>query len=98
MPKPRPPYAPEFRTEAVRLVREGGRTISDVARSLGVSIESLRNWIRQEEVNVGVREGLTTSEHEALQRLRRENRQLREEREILKKATAFFAQETNKIR
>lgn len=84
--------------EAVRLVKEGGRKIADVARDLGMSGESLRNWIRQYEIDNGQREGLTTSEREELQRLRREIRLLREEREILKKATAFFAQETNRTR
>ena len=98
MPGTRPPYPLEFRAEAVRLVRESGKSISQVARDLGVSTESLRNWIRQHEIDCGQREGLTTSEREELQRLRRENRILREEREILKKAAAFFAQETTKTR
>lgn len=98
MPGTRPPYPLEFRAEAVRLVRESGKSISQVARDLGVSTESLRNWIRQHEIDSGQREGLTTSEREELQRLRRENRILREEREILKKAAAFFAQETTKTR
>jgi transposase len=80
------------------LVKEGGRKIADVARDLGISGESLRNWIRQYEIDNGQREGLTTSEREELQRLRREIRILREEREILKKAAAFFAQETNRTR
>lgn len=98
MPKSRPPYAPEFRSEAVRLVQEGGRAISDVARSLGVSYETLRKWVHQaDEVGVGS-DQVNASEREELQRLRREVRQLREEREILKKAAAFFAQETNKTR
>jgi len=63
-----------------------------------VSGQSLRNWIRQHEIDEGQREGLTTSEREELRRLRQEIRMLREEREILKKAAAFFAQETNRTR
>jgi transposase len=82
----------------VRLVREGGKTVVEVARDLGVSAESVRNWVKQHEINAGQREGLTSAEREELQRLRRETRVLREEREILKKAAAFFAQETNKTR
>jgi transposase len=95
MPRTRRPYPPEFRAEAVRLVRENGKKMAEVAGDLGVSTESLRHWIRQHEVDSGEREGLTTVEREELQRLRRENRILREERKILKKAAAFFAQETN---
>lgn len=82
----------------MRLVREGGKTVVEVARDLGVSAESVRNWVKQHEINAGQREGLTSAEREELQRLRRETRVLREEREILKKAAAFFAQETNKTR
>jgi transposase len=98
MPKTKPPYPVEFKLEAVRLVKESGRRISDVARDLGVTGESVRNWIRQHEIDNGEREGLSTSEREELQRLRRETRILKEERDILKKATAFFAQESNKTR
>ena len=98
MPKTRSPYPPEFRAEAIRLVRSGGCTLSQVSRDLGVSTFTLRNWVRQTEVDTGEREGLTTEEREELRRLRKENRLLREEREILKKAAAFFARETDQLR
>lgn len=96
MPNPRPPYPLEFRAEAVRLVRSTNKLIRDVAQDLGVSEQALRNWVRQADLDDGQRsDGLTTSELEELRRLRRENRVLREEREILKKAAAFFARETD---
>lgn len=98
MPNTKPPYPAEFKLEAVRLVKESGRKISEVARDLGVTGESIRNWVRQYEIYNGEREGLSTSEREELQHLRRETRILKEEREILKKATAFFAQESSKHR
>jgi len=98
MGKTKPPYPPEFRAEAIRLVRSGGLTQSQVSRDLGVSTFTLRNWLRQTEIDVGEREGLTTDEREELRRLRRENRVLREEREILKKAAAFFARESDPSR
>jgi len=94
----RPPYPKEFKIEAVRLVKESGKTVSEVARDLGVSGESIRTWIKQMEIDEGQRDGLTTPERDELRILRREIRVLREEREILKKAAAFFAQETNKNR
>lgn len=98
MPQTKPPYPRQFRAEAVRLVRESGKPMAQIARDLGVSVESLRNWTRQAEIDAGEREGLTTAEREELTRLRRENRILREEREILKKAAAFFAKETDRTR
>jgi transposase len=93
------PYPPEFRAEAIRLVREGGRSINAAAKDLGVSTESLRNWVKQVDLDSGRRkDGLTTEERQELVRLRRENRSLREDKEILKKAAVFFAQETRSSR
>ncbi len=95
MGRTRPAYPREFREEAVRLVRESGKSIGQVAKDLGVADQSLRNWVRQADLDRGRRtDGLTTEEREEVRRLRRENRIRREEREILKKAAAFFAQET----
>ena len=88
------PYDPEFRARAVELVRTRGLARAQVARDLGVNPETLRLWVKQAEVDAGQRDGLTTDEKAELVRLRRENRILREEREILKKAARFFAMES----
>jgi len=93
MPKTRPPYPEEFRREAVALIRSGQRSLAEASASLGVSQQTLRNWLKQEAVDAGHAEGVTSEEREELGRLRRENRVLREEREILKKAAAFFVKE-----
>lgn len=95
MPNTKPPYPPEFRAEAVRLLRSSEKTIPQIASDLGISDQSLRNWARQADIDDGRREGLSTEERDELRRLlRTENRILIEEREIPKKAAAFFAKET----
>ena len=97
MPKTRPPYPPEFRRQMVELVRSG-RSPEELAKQFEPSGLSIRTWVKQADLDEGRREdGLTTAEREELRRLRRENRQLREEREILAKAAAWFARETDSI-
>lgn len=94
MPKTRPPYPQEFRRDAVGLVR-AGRTVRDVAEALGVSQQSLRNWVKQDQLNRRERDdGLTEDERAELTELRKRVRRLEQEKEILKRAAAFFAAET----
>ena len=92
-------YSPELRERAVRMVFEHTEahasqwaTIRSVAEKLGCTVEALRRWVRQAERDVGKRPGLTTNEREELKRLQRENFELRRANEILKKASAYFAQ------
>jgi transposase len=89
-------YPPEFRAEAIQLAWTSGKPQTVIARELGMSVETLRLWLKQAEVDAGKRsDGLTSEEVDELRRLRRENRILRE---ILKKAAAFFAQESGSPR
>jgi transposase len=97
---PRPPYPPEFRERAVRMVREHQgeypsqwKAIQSIAEKLKVNHESLRIWVRKAETDAGARPGLTTDERAKMKELERENRELRRANEILKAASAFFARE-----
>ena len=97
MAKSRAAYPLEFRRRMVELVRSG-RTPEELAREFEPSAQAIRNWVHQMDVDEGRGEdGLTTGEREELRQLRRENRRLREEREILAKAAAWFARETGSV-
>ena len=93
VPRTRPAYLEQFRREAIELLRQG-RTLAELAASLGVSAQTLRNWRRQDQLDRHERDdGITTDERAELARLRRENLRLRQERDLLKRAAAFFATE-----
>jgi transposase-like protein len=92
MPRPHPP---EFRARAITLARERAKPIAQIAADIGISESCLRNWLAQADVDEGVKEGLSTDERKELAALRRENRVLKMEKEILGKAAAFFANESN---
>jgi transposase len=95
----RAPYSPEFRAEAIQLIRSSGKSMAEIGRELEVTTETLRIWIKQADIDEGTRhDGPTTEETEEVRRLRREVKTLREEREILLKAAAFFAKETDSRR
>lgn len=87
-------FTTEFKAQVVELCRTSGKSVGQVCRDLDLTETAVRRWIAQAEVDSGQREGLTTDERAELAQLRKENRVLREERDILKRATAFFARET----
>jgi transposase len=92
-----PPYPEQFKRDAVALVRSSEKSIPRIADELGVSPQSLRNWVKQTQLDAGERrDGLTSEEREELRRLRRDVRRLEQERDILKKAAAFFATESER--
>lgn len=94
MPRSKPPYPHEFRARIIELAR-AGRTVASLAKEFGVTDNTIRNWLRQADLDTGRRtDGLTTEEKQELTRLRKEVARLREERDILEKAAAWFAQES----
>ncbi len=97
MPSTHPPYPDEFKRRMVELVR-AGRSPQQLAKEFEPSAQAIRNWVKQADLDSGRRDdGLTSDERDELQRLRRENRRLKEERDILKKAAAWFARETHSL-
>ena len=89
-------FTPEFKAQTVDLVRTSGKPIAKVCRDLDLTETTVRRWVAQAEIGAGRREGLTTAEREELTQLRKEVRVLRQERDILAKATAFYAKETTR--
>jgi transposase len=94
MPPTKRPYPLEFRREAIELVRISEKPIAQVARDLGVSNQTLHNWIKRADVDAGKREGMSSDERTELRELRKRVRTLEMEKEVLKKAAAFFARES----
>jgi transposase-like protein len=93
-PRSRRSFTEEFKRDAVALVLDEGRRVIDVARSLGIGEGTLGNWVRQARVDRGERAGVSTTERSELVELRRENARLRMERDLLKRATAFWVKES----
>jgi transposase len=93
-PRPRRSFTPEFKADIVERCRRGDRSIGQVARDFDLTETAVREWVRQADVDDGNGEGLASEERRELTELRRENRRLREDVEILRRATAFFAKET----
>jgi transposase len=91
-------FSPEFKAETVELIRSSGRSIPDVCADLDLTVTTVRNWIRQARLDAGEAEGLSTDERDELRRLRTENRTLRMERDLMKKAAAFFAKDSDPTR
>jgi transposase len=93
--RPRRAFTPEFKAEIVELCQRGDRSLGQVARDFDLTETAVRAWVKQAELDAGTRtDGMTSAEREELAALRAENRRLREDNEILKRATAFFARET----
>jgi transposase len=88
-------FTPEFKRDAVELVRTSGRPIAEIARELGVYDSTLGNWVRQDAIDRGEREGLSSDERARLHELERENARLRMERDLLKRTVAFWVKETS---
>ena len=94
-PRPRRSFAPEFKAEIVELCQRGDRTVGQIAKDFDLTETAVRAWLKQAELDAGARDdGMTTAERDELAQLRRENLRLREDVEILKRATAFFVKET----
>jgi transposase len=93
-PRPRRSFTPEFKADIVERCRRGDRTVGQVARDFDLTDTAVREWVRQADVDAGGRDGITTDERNELNDLRRENRRLKEDVEILRRATAFFVKET----
>jgi transposase len=97
MPRPRRFFPPEYKAEVVELIRTTGKTVGQVAKELDLTETAVREWVKQADLDAGRRsDGLTTAERDELRKLRREVRDLREEREILRNAAVFFARETDR--
>jgi len=93
-PRRRRSFPAEYKSNVVAMCRTSGKSISQVCRELDLGETAVRRWVAQTEVDSGERAGLSTSEREELAQLRKENRALREERDLLRRAAAFFARET----
>jgi transposase-like protein len=93
--RPRRKFSDEFKRDAVEIVRSSDRSIAEVARELGIYDSSLGTWVRQDQVDRGEREGVSSNDKDRLLELERENARLRMERELLKRAVAFWVKESN---
>ena len=93
--RPRRKFSDEFKRDAVEIVHSSDKSIAQVARELGIYDSTLGNWVKQDEIDRGVRDGVSTSDREEVTELRRENARLRMERELLKRAVAFWVRESN---
>ena len=93
--RPRRKFSDEFKRDAVEIVTSSDKSIAQVARELGIYDSTLGSWVKQDEIDRGVRDGVSTSDREEVTELRRENARLRMERELLKRAVAFWVRESN---